>query len=157
MRIEGPDRSSTKDVSKSSAGSEKISKSKKLKHRRIEKVSKTFKNLVLSNSREYSEEVLKQLLEEAVNAGNEFVKMPTMANLKLYKSRIEKYMEYVVDKLYVYNEEISQDKKKLYRIMDKINDYVHSLTKMLLDNEKSTIAYMAKVDEIRGLLMDIYK
>jgi len=157
MRIEGPDRSSTKDVSKSSVGSEKISKTRKSKHRRVEKVSKTFKNLVLSNSREYSEEILKQLLEEAVNTGNEFVKMPTMANLKLYKSRIEKYMEYVVDKLYVYDEEVSQDKKKLYRIMDKINDYVHSLTKMLLDNEKSTIAYMAKVDEIRGLLMDIYK
>jgi hypothetical protein len=157
MRIEGSDRSSSKDISKSSKGSAKISKTKRVGHRRIEKVSKTFKNLVLSNSKEYSEEILKQFLEEAVNAGNEFVKMPTMANLKLYKNRVEKYMEYVVDKLYIYDEEISRDKKKLYRVMNKINDYVHSLTKMLLDNEKSTIAYMAKVDEIRGLLMDIYK
>ena len=157
MRIEGPDKSSTKDVNKSLSKSGKAQKIKRTSHRKVDAVSKTFKSLILNNDSEYSEEVLKALLEEAVNAGNEFVKMPTMPNLKLYKSRIEKYMQYVVDKLYVYNEEVSKNQKKLYRIMDKVNEYVHNLTKMLLENEKSTIAYMAKVDEIRGLLMDIYK
>jgi uncharacterized protein YaaR (DUF327 family) len=157
MRIEGSNKSSAKDINKAHSKVNEAKKTKKTDHRRVSSVTKSFKNLIVENDSQYSEEVLKALLEDAVNSGNEFVKMPTMANLKLYKSKIEKYMEYVVNKLYVYNTEISEDKKKLYRIMDKVNDYVHNLTKMLLENEKSTIAYVAKVEEIRGLLLDMYR
>jgi uncharacterized protein YaaR (DUF327 family) len=157
MRIEGSNKSSSKDINKTHSKVSGTKKVKKTDHRKVSSVTKSFKSLIVENDSQYSEEILRSLLEDAVNSGNEFVKMPTMANLKLYKSKIEKYMEYVVNKLYVYNTEISEDKKKLYRIMDKINDYVHNLTKMLLENEKSTIAYVAKVEEIRGLLLDIYR
>ncbi|MBU7007745.1 YaaR family protein [Phosphitispora fastidiosa] len=80
-------------------------------------------------------------------------------DLKKYKDLIQKFLDYAVNKMYQMREQHGWDRRgrhKVYSMVETVNKEMESLTQMLLSEQKDKIAVLAKVDEIRGLLIDIY-
>lgn len=102
---------------------------------------------------------LDELIKEIDLAGNEFAKNPTIETLKKYKTLIKSFMEMVIKKIYRVKEKYSKKfwlKQKVFTIIEKIDKKLEELTNYILEKEKEHINLMATLDEIRGLLIDLY-
>jgi|YNPMSStandDraft_1061717.scaffolds.fasta_scaffold06010_2 uncharacterized protein YaaR (DUF327 family) len=103
---------------------------------------------------------LEELLNEIDNAGKEFSKNPTMETLKKYKTLVKSFMEMIIKRIYKIKEKYGKKsflKQKVYIIVEKINSKLEELTKYVLNKESSNLDLLATMDEIRGLLVDLYK
>lgn len=103
---------------------------------------------------------LDKLLEEIDDKGKKFAREPELENLQEYKSLIKAFMDMVIEKMYKIREKTgprSFIKQKVYVTVDIINKKLEELTENVLDKEKDHIKLLAKLDEIRGLLVDLYK
>ncbi|MBN1897897.1 MAG: YaaR family protein [Spirochaetes bacterium] len=103
---------------------------------------------------------LDQLLEEIDSAGREFAHTPTLETLRKYKSLVKGFLETVIKKIYKIKEKMGRKywlKQKVYIVIEKINDRLEKLTNYILKKEAEHIDLLATLDEIRGLLVDMYK
>lgn len=102
---------------------------------------------------------IEELVNEVVEAGNDFVRSPTQDNLKKYKERIKNILKYVEKNLYKiagkYDFNVSQP--RLHIIAEQIDERLMQISSLLMEAEKDTIKLAQKVGEINGLLFDIYK
>lgn len=103
---------------------------------------------------------LDKLIEEIDLAGKEFAQNPTLDSLKKYKTLIKSFLELVVKNIYKVKEKFGKRywlKQKVYVIIEKINHKLEKLTNYILKKESEHIDLLATLDEIRGLLIDLYK
>ncbi len=103
---------------------------------------------------------LDEILLQLDEMGKKFSHNPTMENLKKYKSLVKSFMETVIEKMYKvtenYRYQYKLKRKKIYIIVETVNEKLEKLTKYILDKEKENINLMSTVDDIRGLLLDLY-
>ncbi len=103
---------------------------------------------------------LNKLLEEIDVTGKEFAQIPTLENLRKYKALIKSFLELVIRNVYKVKEKYGKRiwlKQKVYIIIEKINEKLEKLTNYILNKESEHIDLLATLDEIRGLLIDLYK
>ncbi|WP_418791295.1 YaaR family protein [Phosphitispora sp. TUW77] len=102
---------------------------------------------------------LGNLLSDIEKQGKVLGETLNLTDLKKYKGMIQKFLEYAVNKMYQMREQHGWDRRgrhKIYSMVETVNKEMEGLTQMLLSEQKDKIAILAKVDEIRGLLLDIY-
>jgi uncharacterized protein YaaR (DUF327 family) len=102
---------------------------------------------------------LGNLLSDIEKQGRVLGETLNIRDLKKYKDLIQKFLDYAVNKMYQMREQHGWDRRgrhKVYSMVETVNKEMESLTQMLLSEQKDKIAVLAKVDEIRGLLVDIY-
>ncbi len=102
---------------------------------------------------------LGSLLSDIEKQGKALGDTLNLRDLKKYKDLIQKFLDYAVNKMYQMREEHGWDRRgrhKVYSLVETVNQEMENLTKMLLSEQKDKITILAKVDEIRGLLIDIY-
>jgi len=102
---------------------------------------------------------LDELIEKIDEVGEKFAKNPIPENLNEYKSLIKSFLEKVTNKIYKIKERMCSRffiKQKIYITVEKVNKELEELTKMVLENQAENINLMAKIEEIRGLLIDLY-
>jgi len=103
---------------------------------------------------------LDRLLEKIDEIGKKFSHKPDLENLQEYKSLIKAFMTMVIEKMYRVKEKMghrSWVKQKIYITIEKIDTKLEQLTQFVLDKENFNINLLATLDEIRGLLIDLYK
>lgn len=102
---------------------------------------------------------LESLFSDIEKQGRQLAETLNIRDLKKYKDMIQKFLDYAVNKMYHLKEQAGWDRRgrrKIYTIVETVNSELENLTGMLLSEQKDQIAVLAKVDEIRGLLIDIY-
>ncbi len=102
---------------------------------------------------------LESLFSDIEKQGRQLAETLNIKDLKKYKDLIQKFLDYAVNKMYHLKEQAGWDRRgrrKIYTIVETVNKELENLTGMLLSEQKDQIAILAKVDEIRGLLVDIY-
>lgn len=101
------------------------------------------------------------LLREVIEGGNEFARSPTYKHLKEYEKRVKRFITYIVEKEFKVREELKKTKGKtrvdLCVIVDEVNAQLKDLAERMMKGERDTLVYAAKVDEIKGLLLDLYR
>lgn len=108
---------------------------------------------------EIAHQHLGNLLSDIEKQGRVLGETLNIRDLKKYKDLIQKFLDYAVNKMYQMREQHGWDRRgrhKVYSMVETVNKEMEGLTKMLLSDQKDQIAVLAKVDEIRGLLIDIY-
>ncbi len=102
---------------------------------------------------------LNELINEIDEKGREFVENPNLDTLRAYKSLVKGFLEIVINKLYKVKERMKKTyfKKKVYVIVETIDKKLEELTKYILNRESDRIKLLSLMDEIRGLLIDLYK
>lgn len=98
------------------------------------------------------------LVQEITQQGERFYKNPTLQELKLYKSMIKKFLKYVTDRMFAVEQHTGGKwKQKIYTISKIIDAKLEALTKLVVSQQANNINLLSSLDEIRGLLIDLYK
>jgi len=98
------------------------------------------------------------LVEEITRQGERFSKNPTIGELKSYKSMIREFLKYVTQRMFAVEQHSGGKwKQKIYTISHIIDEKLEALTKLVVSQQTGNINLLATLDEIRGLLIDLYK
>jgi len=98
------------------------------------------------------------LVAEIAKKGDEFAKDPTPELLTIYKSMIKEFLQYVSKRMFqVEHHTGGRLKQKIYTVTKIIDERLNALTGMVLSQQADNISLLATMDEIRGLLFDLYK
>lgn len=101
---------------------------------------------------------LKGLLERIDLQASKLEKRLSIEDLKEYKKLVSEFMNEAISHSYQFNKERILDHRGRHRVfglIKKINEELETLTKEVLKTEKSRIGILAKLDDIRGMLIDI--
>ena len=105
-----------------------------------------------------TQDELIKIYNEIEEAGEIFKNVPTFSHLKRYKALIQQFMAKVVKDAYKVNSTISKriDREdKILTTVKKVDKKLEELAEELLNKQIDNIKLAAKVDEIKGLLMDL--
>ncbi|MDD6794780.1 MAG: YaaR family protein [Clostridiaceae bacterium] len=112
----------------------------------------------LSQQREKkSQEQLKSLMNDIKKKGNRLVITKTYADVRAYKRMIKEYLESVLQYMYDTKKDISFWQTQYFVTVDTVDEKLEALTKALLEEEKENLDIAATIDEIQGLIVDIYR
>lgn len=125
----------------------------------------------VSNSRETSfqsqlkqvenrnfEERINELVGQITEQGAKLGKKADIRELKIYKSLISEFLDMALGNSQKFSKQSFLDRRGRYRVyatVKKINEQLELLTNDVLSEEKDNIGILQKLDDIRGLMLDI--
>ena len=98
------------------------------------------------------------MMEEITQQGDKLGKRMDIRDMKNYRRLIKEFMNEIDSHSHEFSRENFLDKKgrhRVYGIVKKINQTLDELAAELLREEKDHLAILGKIDEIRGLILDI--
>ncbi len=101
---------------------------------------------------------LNALLEEISAHGKKISKHFDVKDMKHYRELIKEFMNEIVNRSHKFSRENFLDKKgrhRVYAMIKLIDKNLDELATELIKDEKDHLAILNKIDEIRGLLLDI--
>ncbi len=99
------------------------------------------------------------MMEDITQQGKTLGKRMDVRDMKLYRKMIKEFMNEIAGHSHKFSRENFLDKKgrhRVYGIVKQVNETLDELAAELLKEEKDHIAILSKIDEIRGLLLDIF-
>jgi len=104
---------------------------------------------------------LEEIMSELDRQGREFQKKPVIEELVKYKTLVKRFLEFTVKKSLRVEEKKGikklSNRQKIWRIVSVVDKKLSELTLAIIEKEKENLNLAAKLDEIRGLLLDLYK
>ena len=82
-----------------------------------------------------------------------------IADMKRYRSLIKDFMNEVVNRSHQFSRENYLDRRgrhRVYGMIRRVDELLDELAQELVKEEKDHLAILNRVDEIRGLLLDIF-
>ncbi|QTA38414.1 YaaR family protein [Thermosipho ferrireducens] len=153
MRIEPPGDPKIK------SGAIKKKKTSKKKKVSFEGEVKGFFDVLMDVEEEVINKEIERVVQEILDAGNDFVRSPTPDSLKKYKEKIKEFLKLIEKKLYKLGGKMdySTNSPRLHIIVEKVDQKLKDLADKLMTAESGTINFAARVEEINGLILDLYK
>ncbi len=139
--------------------SKKIDSSINDKNRIKNKSSITFKEALRSNDISNNKEYLRLLLEKIDVQAERLSKNIDIREVIAYKKLISEFLKETVDSMVKFNKDNFLDRRgrhKIYAIIKKVDGELEKLTEDVLKKEKDNIKILKRLDDIRGLILDIY-
>ena len=125
--------------------------------RRVVSEKKDFSQSFNQAKERKSEEQLNQMIEEIHKKGNRLVITKTYGDVIAYKKLIKEYLESVLKFMYDTKKDISFWQTQYFITIDTIDQKLEEITKSLLKGEGDNLNIAASIDEIQGLIVDIYR
>lgn len=120
----------------------------------------TFKFMLLSNiSEENLQAQLTTMMEEIVQQGNRISKHMDISDMRKYRGLIKSFLNEVLSRSHEFKRENFLDRRgrhRVYGIIRKIDDTLDALAAELVKDEKDHLNILARIGDIRGLLLDIF-
>jgi len=101
---------------------------------------------------------LKSLMDNIITCGSNLAEHMDLRDMKKYRSLISDFINEVVSNSHKFSRENFLDKRghhRVYGIVKLVNKNLDELAQELLKSEKDHLLVLEKVDEIRGLLLDL--
>ena len=102
---------------------------------------------------------LNLMMEEIVMQGDKITKRMDVKDMRRYRALIKDFMNEIVNRSHKFSRENFLDRRgrhRVYGIVRLVDEKLDELAQELMKEEKDKIAILAKVGEIRGLLLDIF-
>ncbi|MGL5617085.1 MAG: YaaR family protein [Sarcina sp.] len=103
------------------------------------------------------EQALKKLIEDIKKGGSKLVITKSYGDVRAYKRLIKEYLESLLPYIYNTKKDISFWQTQYFITVETIDEKLEELTRGLLGEEKDVLGVASTVDEIQGLILDIYK
>ena len=103
-------------------------------------------------------ERLSVMMQEITMQGEKLGKHMDVRDMKHYRRLIQEFMNEIVNRSHKFSRENFLDRRgrhRVYGMIKRVNLVLDELAGELIKEEKDTLAILSKVDEIRGLLLDI--
>jgi len=118
-----------------------------------------FKFTLIKNIEEGQlQEKLTFLMKDIEAQGAKIAKHMDIKDMKKYRSSIKEFMNEIVSRSHEFSRENFLDRKgrhRVYGIIRQVDKNLDDLAEELLKEEKDNLAILGKIDDIRGLLLDI--
>lgn len=104
------------------------------------------------------QEKLTSLMGQIDEEGRRIAKHADIQDMQRYRSYVKAFINEVVNRSHKFSRENFLDRKgrhRVYGIIRLVDKDLDDLAEELLKEEKDHLAILAKIDEIRGLLLDI--
>ena len=101
---------------------------------------------------------LQVMMEEITMQGKKLGKHMDVRDMKHYRKLIKEFMNEIVNRSHKFRRENFLDRRgrhRVYGMIKRVDEVLDELAGELIKDEKDAIAILDKVDEIRGLLLDI--
>ena len=103
-------------------------------------------------------EKLSGLMDEITEQGKKISEHMDIRDMKKYRGLVKDFMNEVVNRSHKFSRENFLDRRgrhRVYGLVKLVNKNLDDLAGELVKEEKDHLAILGKVDEIRGLLLDI--
>lgn len=104
-----------------------------------------------------NEEAIKKLIENIKKRGSKLIITKSYGDVRAYKRLIKEYLESILPYIYSTKRDISFWQTQYFITIDTIDKKLEELTEGMLSNEKEVLDVAKTIDEIQGLIVDIYK
>jgi hypothetical protein len=113
---------------------------------------------LLETRRENLREELDELLIGIDAQAKEIERSLTFETLRVYRELVRKFVGLAVNEFFEVEEKLSVGPtgKKSLLLVKKINEELEKLAQDFLDRQKNLIGFLGRLDQIRGLLLDLY-
>lgn len=104
------------------------------------------------------QERLSVLIEDITQEGKKIAKHMDVRDMKYYRSLIQDFMNEIVSRSHKFQRENFLDRRgrhRVYGMIKLIDENLDELAAELIKEEKDHLLILSKIDEIRGLLLDI--
>lgn len=119
----------------------------------------TFKFTLVSHVEEQELQArLATLMEEITMQGDKLAKKRDVRDMKRYRGLIKEFMNEIINRSHSFSRENFLDRRgrhRVYGIVRLVDENLDELAKELMKDEQDHLAILAKIGEIRGLLLDI--
>lgn len=125
----------------------------------VKETGDSFKFTLISNIEEAGlQERLNLMLEDIIQQGKKIAKRTDISQMRQYRQLIKDFLNEVINRSHQFSRENFLDRRgrhRVYGIVKLIDKNLDELAEELIKDEKDNIAILNKIDEIRGLLLDI--
>lgn len=100
-----------------------------------------------------------QMAGEITEQGKRLSRTPTYRELKLYRQLVQRFVREAVDNMFVLENRTGWDRRgrqKVYTLVQQIDAALAELTELVKDGQDNQLEILAKLDAIRGMLVDLY-
>ena len=114
---------------------------------------------LLEIQRESLRDELDGLLEQIDTQAREIEKSLTFESLASYKGMVQRFIGIAINELYTVEEKLSVSptgRKKSLFLVKKIDEELEKLTEEFMGRQRNLVAFLSRLDQIRGLLLDLY-
>ncbi|EQA45212.1 PF03885 family protein [Leptospira broomii serovar Hurstbridge str. 5399] len=101
---------------------------------------------------------LNSLLRDLPDAERNFLKSPTYENLNVYKRIVQAILREVMDRntsVETLRSRARGGSEKIYQLINTVDDKVQTLADFIIHPDNSTFDLMKRMEDIRGLLVDL--
>lgn len=145
-------------VDKSQSRSRSVASEPETRH----KVATPQQGFSVDLSKESDQQVrahLEELLGKIQQQGKRLGQTPTFSELKSYRELVKKFMSEAVGQMYDVESGTGWDRRgrqKAYTLVRKVDETLESLTEDVRSGQEKQLDILAKMDSIRGMLVDMY-
>lgn len=104
-----------------------------------------------------SEEELRKMIDDIHKRGNRLVITKTYGDVIAYKKLIKEYLESILKFMYDTKKDVSFWQTQYFITVETIDQKLEELTAALLNGEVENLNIAASIDEIQGLIVDMYR
>ncbi|MBR6257113.1 MAG: YaaR family protein [Lachnospiraceae bacterium] len=126
----------------------------------VEARDDSFKFILASNINESElQEKLTSLMSEITQQGERLSKRKDIRDMKRYRGLIKEFLNEVVNRSHEFSRENFLDKRgrhRVYGIVRLVDENLDALAQELVKDESDNMEVLAKIGEIRGLLLDLF-
>ena len=119
----------------------------------------SFKFTLISNIEEQDlQSRLNFMMKEIIQHGNKLAKHMDIHDMKKYRQLIKEFMNEIVNRSHKFSRENFLDKRgrhRVYGMVKLVDKTLDELATELIKDETDHISILNKIDEIKGLLLDI--
>ena len=119
-----------------------------------------FKFTLVSHIEEHELQArLTTLMEEITMQGDKLAKKRDIRDMKKYRGLIKDFMNEIINRSHQFSRENFLDRRgrhRVYGIIRMVDQTLDELAQELVKDEQDHLAILAKIGEIRGLLLDIF-
>lgn len=101
---------------------------------------------------------LKVMMDEITMQGKKLGKHMDVRDMRHYRALIQGFMNEIVNRSHKFTRENFLDRRgrhRVYGMIKRVDSVLDELAGELLKDEKDNLAILSKIDEIRGILLDI--
>ncbi|WP_160685226.1 YaaR family protein [Clostridium sp. C2-6-12] len=125
--------------------------------RKVVSEKKDFSQSFSRERHKQSEEQLNKMIEDIKKRGTRLITTKTYVDVIMYKKMIKEYLESILKFMYETKKDISFWQTQYFITVDTVDLKLEELTQALLTDEKDNINIAATIDEIQGMIVDIYR
>lgn len=119
----------------------------------------TFKFMLISKIEDNEFQLkLNGLMTKIQEQGNKITKHMDVKDMKQYRELVRTFLNEVVTRSHQFSRENFLDRRgrhRVYGIIKRVDKTLDELANALMEEQKNSLTILSKVDEIRGLLLDV--